>query len=336
MARGCDMACTNPHLAYKFGVTENGKQRLIFKRPDGFIITDENTQQIPCGKCISCKLSYAKEWALRICHEIAFTEFNSFVTLTYNDENLPKDKSVHKYEVQNFVKRLRKYLQTKYGSVIAGYDKNGKAKYSPTVPIKVFYCGEYGSKRDRPHYHVIIMGYDFTDKYYSRTSPAGHVLWESDILNTLWTKGFANIGEVTYESAAYVARYCMKKVKDKKSYEFVESYDKDTGELLKIGNLEPEFIGMSKGIGKKWYEIFRTDTEKDYITQNGFKHKIPRYYDKLAERNNAEELEKRKEERQKKAIDNKDEYAKRRQLAKNEVKKAQAKMLVRSLENNGS
>ena len=129
------MACTNPRLAYKFGVTENGKQKLVFKRPEQFIITEDNTLEIPCGKCISCKLSYAKEWALRIYHEVQYHPLNCFLTLTYDEEHLPDDKSVHRTEVVNFVKRLRKHI----------------SKEKPGLKIKVFYCGEYGDKRSRPH-----------------------------------------------------------------------------------------------------------------------------------------------------------------------------------------
>ena len=243
--------------------------------------TDENTQQIPCGKCISCKLSYAKEWALRITHESSLNRHNSFITLTYNDEHLPKDKSVHKSEVKNFIKRLRKYLTVKYGRKHNGFDKNGKEKFKPNVEIKTFYCGEYGEQRYRPHYHIIILGYDFPDKQFLRTSQGGHTLWDSPTLDKLWKKGFSNIGEVTFESAGYIARYCFKKQKDKKQYQFVDGYDKETGEIHEIRQLNPEFIGMSQGIGKTWHTLFKTDTEKDYITTNGYKHKIPRYYDKL-------------------------------------------------------
>lgn len=339
------MACTSPLKAYKYGLTENGKQKLVFKLPEHFDVTEENTQLVPCGKCISCKLSYAKEWALRITHHASLTEANCFITLTYNNENLPPDRSVHRYEVQNFIKRLRKYLTKTYGRVKIGQRINKKTgelidKYEPKVKIHTFYCGEYGeSAGKRPHYHIIVLGYDFTDKQYLKTSGAGFTLWESNILDSLWvnekgeSKGFANLGEVTFESAGYVARYCMKKSKNKKDYKFVDGYDEETGEIKKILDLEPEFIGMSQGIGKLWHQLFKQDTDKDYLQTNGFKHKIPRYYDKLREKENPDELEKIKQRRQERAKENLSEQTPTRRRAKNIVKEAQNNMLHRELDN---
>jgi len=318
------MACTQPKTAYKYGLTDNGKTKLVFKRPEYFQPTDENTQQIPCGKCISCKLSYAKEWALRITHESTCHRYNSFITLTYNDENLPENKSVSRQEVKNFIKRLRKYITTHYPE----HEK-----------IKTFYCGEYGAQKSRPHYHIIVLGWDFPDKTYQKISPTGSTLWESQILHNLWlnkqrqSKGFTNIGEVTFESAGYIARYCFKKQKDKKNYSFVDGYDETTGEIHSIRQLTPEFIGMSQGIGKTWYNEFKSDTYKDYLQTNGFKHKIPRYYDKQLEKINPQLLEQTKIKRQEKAKTNKAETTKPRLLAKNEVKKAQLKQLNRTYEN---
>jgi hypothetical protein len=306
------MACTKPKLAYKQGLTENGKQKLVFKWRPGF--TKQQEQLIPCGKCLSCKLDYAKEWALRLTHEASLHEKNCFITLTYNDENLPEDKSVHRSEVQNFLKRLRKAI-------------------SP-IRIKTFYCGEYGDKNQRPHYHICIINYDFQDKEFLRTSKSGHILYSSKLLDTLWhNKGFANIGDVTFESAGYVARYCLKKQKGK-DYTFVDGYDEETGEINKMHNLNPEFIGMSQGIGKTWYRCFKTDTYKDYLETGGFKNKIPRYYDKQLEKENPELYAEIKLKREEKAKENEHEQTKKRRNSKHLVKQAQEKMLKRQFEEN--
>ena len=314
------MDCTNPKKAYKHGLTEaNRKQKLVFKKPEGFIETKDNTQKVSCGKCISCKLSYAKEWALRITHDSSLNKENSFITLTFNDKYLPNDHGVHREDVVQFIKRLRRRTGKKF---------------------KTFYCGEYGEKYSRPHYHIILLGYDFPDKQFLKTSPSGNTLWESKRLTKTWSdpktkesKGWANIGEVTYDSAGYVARYCMKKQKDHRKYEFVDGYDEETGEIYKH-NLPSEFIGMSQGIGKTWHDIFKTDTDKDYITQNGYKHKIPRYYDKQREKTDPESLEKLKEERQRKALENESENTKSRLVQKATIKEVQNKMLKRSFEEN--
>lgn len=325
------MACTRPKIAFKNGLTENGKTKLTFKKDRRF--TKEQEQLIPCGKCLSCKLSYAKEWALRIYHEASLRENNCFITLTYNDENLPQDKSVDRREVQLFLKKLRKYLTKTYGTKIVGFTDKGKERKKPKVEIMSFYCGEYGDKKSRPHYHIIILGYDFTDKIYLKTSQSGHVLWESDILTSMWKKGYSNLGQVTFESAGYVARYCLKKTKEKKEYVFVDGYDEETGEILQINERKPEFIGMSKGIGKTWHNLFKGDTDKDYLETNGFKHKIPRYYDKLREKEDPLSLEEIKENRELKAKENESEQTKKRLYSKGIVKQAQNKMLIRSYEN---
>ena len=99
-----EMACTKPKKAWKHGLTKNGKQRLVFSNPG----TGAERQDVPCGKCINCKLDYAKEWALRIYHHASLEKENCFITLTYDNEHLPEDKSVHRQEVVNFIKKLRK------------------------------------------------------------------------------------------------------------------------------------------------------------------------------------------------------------------------------------
>ena len=92
------------------------------------------------------------------------------------------------------MKKLRKAL-----------GKNGKR-------IRFFHCGEYGESTSRPHYHAIIFGYDFPDKKKWRTTDRGDILYRSPLLETLWDKGSSEIGSVTFESAAYVARYSLKKI----------------------------------------------------------------------------------------------------------------------------
>lgn len=234
-----------------------------------------------------------------------------FLTLTYNKENLPENNSVSLREVQLFIKRLRK-------------------KISP-IKIKFFACGEYGNKKtknNRPHYHIIIMGYDFIDKKYFKHSNSGEILYRSEILEKLWTKGYSSIGEVTFKSAAYVARYTLKKTKDKKGYEHV---DTETGE---IKNLAPEFLTMSGGIGEKWYKKYKGDTDKDYLlNENMYKVKVPRYYDKKRELENPESLIEIKKQREVKALQNKDETKRTRQMAKKTVRKKQQSLLIRGYEN---
>lgn len=193
---------------------------------------------------------------------------NSFVTLTYNDENLPSDGSLRKSELQNFMKALRHKFEGQ--------------------TIRFFGCGEYGEKYDRPHYHVALFGCDFPDKeiheanFRNKRNP--DVLYISSLLSEVWKKGFHTVGELNFKTAGYVARYVTKKHMGKLK-DFV--YD----------GLEPEFALMSRGqkkgglggIGKQWFEKYYTDCyPKDYIVVNGKKHKPPRYYDALLEKKNKE------------------------------------------------
>jgi len=176
--------------------------------------------ELPCGKCIGCRLEYSRQWAMRCMHEAQTNECNSYVTLTYNDKNLTyghNQATLVPKDLQLFLKRLRK--------------KTGKK-------ISYYACGEYGDATKRPHYHLCIFGYDFPDKIHVETK-RDFKLYESRLLSGLWKAGIHRIGEVTFESAAYVARYIMKKQKGatKKIYS-------DLG-------IEPEFARMSlkPGIG---------------------------------------------------------------------------------------
>jgi hypothetical protein len=298
------MACTNPKKAWKYGQTKNGKQALTFKRPN--VHPEPEIQMVSCGTCESCKLSYAAEWATRIVHHFQTVKVGCFLTLTYNEENLPSDKSVNPEEVRLFIKRLRKKIYPQ--------------------KIKYFACGEYGENKSRPHYHIIVLGYDFVDKRYWSKSNTGHINYRSPTLEKLWTKGHSTIGDVTYESAGYVARYTFKKQKGAGPPEFV---DKETGEVHKV---TPEFIRMSQGIGKEWWQKYKADTYKDYLNVSNRKNKVPRYYDKQLEKEEPKRLEKIKKKREESALalDAKTPKSLKRQQA--EVKKVQTKMLIRQLE----
>ncbi len=76
--------------------------------------------QVKCGKCLECAKLYSIEWSFRIMDECSTHDQNCFITLTYNNENLPADGSVSRREVQLFMKSLRKKLKPlKFGSLLA-------------------------------------------------------------------------------------------------------------------------------------------------------------------------------------------------------------------------
>ncbi len=229
--------------------------------------------------------------------------------------------SIYKRTIQLFIKRFRKKL--------------------PHIKIRYFACGEYGEGKSRPHYHMCLFGYDFPDKRFWKISQSGEHLYRSEFLEKLWSNprnkksyGFSSIGEVTFQSAAYVARYTLKKTKDKKEYVFIENYDEETGEIYSMYGVNPEFITMSKGIGLDWWKKYSGDTGKDYITYDyDKKTSVPRYYDKLREREDPESLEKIKQQREEKAKEIQNEDTPKRRYARNKVKVAQNKMLKRGYDN---
>lgn len=265
------MACFWPLKGYVGPKKENGKINIVFKRN-----LSEKGEEIflPCGSCDGCKLEHARQWAVRCMHEASLYEDNCFITLTYNDENLPSDMSLDVVVFQRFMKRLRK----KFG--------NG---------IRYLACGEYGSKYGRPHYHAILFNHDFKDKeLYSEEN--GNKLFVSKSLDEIWEKGFASVGSVSKDSAGYVARYNLKKA-SKKDQEKIdnngllpyERFNIETGESWMV---KPEFIVMSRGgrtgkggIGTGWFMKYKTDVfPSDEVIIEGHRTKPPKFYDNLLDK----------------------------------------------------
>lgn len=217
-------------------------------------------ENIPCGQCVGCRMTKADEWATRLWHENQTHDASTFVTLTFSDEHLPADGSIRVRDIQLFIKRLRKHLG------------HGRVRY--------FACGEYGDDNLRPHYHAILYGFDFEDRYPWRKSQSGHVCYRSPTLERLWPFGHCEIGTVTRESLGYVARYVLKKVTGQPAADHYKRVNQVTGEIHQV---QPEFITMSTrpGIGAAWYTRFKGDAfPSDFVIVDGEKKPIPRYYDK--------------------------------------------------------
>lgn len=224
-----------------------GKRPVVFQKADGLI---DRPVEVPCGKCTGCRLERARQWAIRCMHEKSLYSESSFLTLTYSDDNLPAFQSLQLEDYQTFFKRLRK--------------KTGPG-------LRFFGCGEYGETRGRPHYHAILFNYNFPDRRHYKTTDSG-VLFRSAILDRTWGHGLCSIGTVTFESCAYVAKYCVKKVNGDKAAAHYR------------GRL-PEFSTQSKGIGRGWYEKYKSDVDmNDSVVMRGREMKPPQYYDRLRER----------------------------------------------------
>ena len=137
--------------------------------------------------------------------------------------------------------------------------------------VRFFQCGEYGESLGRPHHHALLFNCWFPDSRHHKTR--GDVkLYTSRELEDLWTHGQCSVGAVTFESAAYIARYSMKKM---------------YGSEANYGGRVPEYLTMSRrpGIGSGFYDKFRSDMyPNDEVVVRGVRCRPPRYYDNLVER----------------------------------------------------
>ncbi len=223
--------------------------------------SDEQT--VPCGNCVGCRAEQGRQWAVRMMHEARMHESNLFVTLTLDDEHLNENRELDGKALSGFVRDLRKRQERK---------------------LSFFGCGEYGERNNRPHYHAILFGVDFEDKYPDSDSD-GRSFWRSEALDNVWGRGLTEIGTVTMGSASYVAGYVRKKVKQK-DYARANPLN---GELLK-----PEFARMSlrPAVGKRWIEKWWDDVyPRDFVVIDGVEAKPPRYYDKWMDKNQPDLME---------------------------------------------
>lgn len=265
---------------------------------------------VPCGQCVGCRLERSRQWAVRCVQEAQMHEENCFLTLTYSDKNLPQGGSLVKKHFQDFIKRLRRFMV--------------KEK------ISYFHCGEYGDKGCRPHYHALIFGMDFPDKKLYKKTHDGSPLYVSAALERLWGWGFCTIGAVTFESAAYTARYIMKKVTGDLAKAHYERIDPQTGEVL---HLVPEYITMSlnPAIGKEWFRTFKGEVfPADEVIMRGRAMRPPRFYDKQFERDDPEGYAITKRAREVEANKHHGNNTKARLRVRETVKLAQISKLKRS------
>ena len=253
------MPCYNPLVAWRV------EGKMVFNPPRGShkLLKPYN---LPCSKCIGCRLNYARSWALRCQLEAMSHKDNCFITLTFsNDELLKRDNpwSVDVKDFQLFMKKFRKR-----------FNKS----------IRFFHCGEYGEKTYRPHYHALLFGHDFrvpssTNKI--KKFGKKYPLYESSELTSLWGRGHTTVGELNFDTASYTARYVTKKIKGDVSNIHI---DKATGEVSQINDV---YCTMSRanGIGYDAYQKYKHNWYgNDFIVNaNGIKMKPPRYFDKLYE-----------------------------------------------------
>lgn len=293
------MACFHPMRGWKSrNVNESGKRSVVFDRKAGF---DDMEVVIPCGQCWGCRLERSRQWAIRCVHEASLYENNCFLTLTYDNEYLPEGGSLHKPDFQKFMKRLRKRF--------------------PGHVIRYFQCGEYGEKTSRPHYHACLFNFDFEDKIHFKTVNENRY-YTSSLLSELWPMGHHVLGDVSFDSAAYVARYIMKKITG------------DKAEAHYQGK-EPEYTTMSRrpGIATGWFEKYQTDIyPSDFIVLNGTKMRVPKFYDNILDRLYPHELQTLKARRKKALLPHEEDLTSRRLFDRETCQIERAKLLTRDYE----
>lgn len=261
------MTCFKPiHAWYSPDIkTKDGKKKLVFSKDKKF----NNEISLPCGQCLGCRLEQSRQWATRISLENQMYDKSIFLTLTYDDKYIP-------YIVDTDTGEMLQTLRPEHlSSFIKNLRRQVEYHYPDQDKIRFFGCGEYGTHTERPHYHVIIFGFEPIDKKSYRTTFNGDKLFTSEFLEKIWKKGFCPFGNVTFESAAYVARYVTKKI---------------TGEMADdyYNGRCPEFVRMSRrpGIGKEWLKKYKDDvyTNDFVVIRDGVKCKPPRYFDKIYEK----------------------------------------------------
>lgn len=162
----------------------------------------------PCGQCLPCRINKRRIWTLRLLLESYLHPASSFVTLTYEPDNLPLNLDgrpiLCKRDVQLFLKRVRDDFQRNDGF------HSGQIRY--------YFVGEYGPKGGLPHYHAILFGispFQLDDQWMyftGRSGPYKPNHCRSSRLYNLWRLGIVHVGEVTRESIQYCAGYVLKKL----------------------------------------------------------------------------------------------------------------------------
>lgn len=152
---------------------------------------DPNEAVVPCGKCYNCLANMRNDYIFRLKAEYLSSFGGLFLTLTYNDENLPYKEVIingehikkpfpDKRNIQLFLKRLRKSL---------GFSC-----------LRYFCCSEYGDITLRPHWHMLLFftqSITFDAKLY-------------DLITEKWALGNVQFGDITDASITYVTKYMLK------------------------------------------------------------------------------------------------------------------------------
>lgn len=294
------MPCYRPLTAYR-----TGSGQVVFSELRRHDVRYQ--LQLACQQCIGCRLERSRLWAIRVLHESKMHERSAYITLTYKDEHVPPGQSLRHRDFQLFMKRLRKGTGQK---------------------VRYYMAGEYGEHTQRPHYHAALFGIDFPDQKLLKKNHRGDNLYSSAELEKYWPLGYNTIGAVTFESAAYIARYIMKKITGQQQEQHYKVTDTNTGEIIQR---IPEYNRMSlkPGIGATWLQKYYSDVYPGgQVLSRGHLVKPPRYYDNKAHAWDMEDIQfTRHQAAQLQAHDN----TPARLAVKEQVAKARVSLLKRKI-----
>lgn len=314
------MACYHPLTAIPLYKQSNGKVKYrivpfiedtIGKKEvcqDGVI---RPIMMIPCGQCLGCRIKYSQDWANRMMLELDYHKTAYFITLTYDQEHVPR----HKYTLGTYDPLTDTFVNESTGEVIDVFEVQESLSLEPDDlknffkilrqdqvrnhngnKIRFYACGEYGSLTHRPHYHAIVYSLVLDDLKPYGASPKetgdSFQYYVSDRLDAIWGRGRVLVANVSWETCAYVARYILKKQSTKES-DFYEMF-----------NIYPEFTRMSRkpGIARQWFEdhpneVYPEDRIHLAMKNSGKTIRPPKYYDKLYDAEYPEQMKKIKAQR---------------------------------------
>lgn len=271
------MPCFHPLAAWRAKQPNpSGKTPITFRWAEA---DTSRPTETPCGRCIGCRLAWAREWGIRMMHEFNTTEsrhpgMTYFCTFTYSEEHLPWSEesgtmTLRPLDFTLFMKRLR------YDQVERGND--GKIRY--------FQGGEYGEKTERPHHHALLYAIKLDDlKRLNPRTPAARALYASDYLSRLWQKGHVTVAtNVTLQAARYIAAYVTKKKWAQSATDLEKHYHGRT----------PEYHTMSRrpGLGREFWDRFHQDiinARHVSVLHSTRKLPVPRYYQNLWEQHDGD------------------------------------------------
>lgn len=226
-------------------------EKLVFTKPNA----PATHYKVPCNYCLGCVIQQSIHWQVRIMHELSMHESALFVTLTYEPRKEPPNGDLNFEHHRLWIKRLRRAY--------------------PEVNLRYFTAGEYGGTNAHPHYHAIIFGLELPDLVVHDQNRFGQKRYTSEKMTALWGKGHVIIGEVSHQSARYVASHMEKALKDlggmwtqddngiyvRTSY---RTRDPETGRVIELTNPQTR-QSRRPGIGASWLDKYYDSCKHGHI-----------------------------------------------------------------------